>query len=147
MSGGLLTRLPNSKRIEKAPFEVFFVTDVPSAGQGNNGDYAFRYDNNSESIYKKIGGTWEAVTGGGGFQGFTSGDNAQIFNLTSTTSSVTLTDFVIAAGSKLRVEKDGLTMYEGMGWTRNVGSNSIDFDNSIEADTNSPVVVFVGIYS
>ena len=80
------------------------------------------------------------------FLGFDN-SNSQLFNLTTNTSLVIVTNFTITSGSKLRVERDGVTIYEGYGWTRNTGTNSIDFTNQILADSTSPVRVFVGRYS
>jgi hypothetical protein len=75
------------------------------------------------------------------------GTNSQTFNLVVNTNSTIVTNFTITSGSKLRVERDGVTIYEGYGWTRNTGTNSIDFSNQILADSTSPVLVFVGRYS
>jgi hypothetical protein len=142
MSGRMVIA-QNERLRERAPFNTFWGTDAPSGGTGSNGDYFFRYHDGTEAIYKKVSGSWVEVRG---FTGFDS-SNSQIFELTSNFSSVLITNFTITASSKLRIEKDGVSIYEGHGVTRNTGTNSIDFDGTISASAQSPVLVFVGAYS
>jgi hypothetical protein len=143
MSGQLVIA-PDRRKRERAPFNTHWGTSSPDSGTGDNGDYFFHYGNVSTAIYKKVSGSWVAV--GGGFAGFDS-SNSEIFEQTSNFSSVTVTNFTITVSSNLRVEKDGVTVYEGKGWTRNTGTNSIDFDSTISASSDSKVIIFVGTYN
>lgn len=145
MSGKLRTS-PDRRQIILSPFDVHWGTDVPSAGIGVNGDIYIRYGSTAETFYKKVSGAWQLAGGGGSFQGFDS-SNSELFELTSNTSSTTIGNFTLAADSKIVVKKDGIEIYEGYGYTRNVGTNSIDFDETILADTSSKVLVFAGLYS
>lgn len=136
---------PDRRKNEKAPFDTYFGTDAPSAGVGSNGDYYFRHHDGSEAIYKKVSGSWTPVDTG--FLGFDNSTNSELFELSSNFTSIVVTNFTITANSKLRVEKDGIVIYESKGWTRNTGTNAIDFDSEIAASADSKVLVFVGAYS
>lgn len=142
--GGQLVTAPDRRRRERAPFETHWGTSSPGAGLGVNGDYYFQYDgSSSDSIFKKVSGAWVKV--GDSFSGFDS-SNSELFEQTSDFSSVTVTNFTITVSTKMRVEKDGVTIYEGKGWTRNTGTNSIDFDSTISASSDSKVLIFAGAY-
>lgn len=135
------------KRVrDKTPFGLHWGTGVPDVGLGADKDLYIRFENTVETFYKKIDGAWVNLMSGGGFPGFDS-SNSQLFELSSNTDSVVVTNFTIAAGSKLRIEKDGLSMYESYGVTRNTVTNAIDFDETVLADSTSKVLVFVGLYS
>jgi hypothetical protein len=86
--------------------------------------------------------------GSTGFQGFTVG-NSEIFEVMSETGYVDLTNFVLQYSDAVRVEVDGVTVYEGVSndWTRDVGLNRILFNETISASASSPVKIFVGKYN
>ncbi len=143
MSGKLRVS-PDKRQINLSPFDVHWGADAPSDLVGVNSDIFIRYGDSDDTFYKKRSGVW--VPSDSGFVGFDS-SNSELFELTSNTDSTTVTNFTIAANSKLVVKKDGIEMYESHGYTRNTGTNSIDFDETILADTDSTVLVFVGLYS
>ena len=141
--GGQLVTAPDRRRRETAPFETHWGTSSPSVGVGSNGDYYFQYDDSVDAIFKKTGGSWVKV--GESFSGFDS-SNSELIEKTSDFSSVTIANFTIESTTKMKVEKDGVTVYEGKGWTRNTGTNSIDFDSTISASSDSKVLIFAGAY-
>lgn len=142
--GGQFVTAPDLRRRERAPFDTHWGTGAPGAGVGSNGDYYFQYDDSGDAIYKKTGGSWVKV--GGGFSGFDS-SNSELIEKTSDFSSAVVSNFTITVSTNLRVEKDGVVVYEGNGWTRNTGTNAIDFDSTIEASSGSKVLIFVGKYN
>jgi len=145
MSGKLRVS-PDKRQIQLSPFDLHWGTDAPSDLTGNDGDIYIRYGSSGDTFYKKISGSWSQTGGSGGFLGFGS-SNSELFELSSNSSSVTVTNFTLAADDSLVVKKDGIEIYENYGYTRNVGTNAIDFDETIIADSNSKVLVFVGRYN
>lgn len=145
MSGKL--RVSSDRRqIITTPFEVHWGTTAPLDSLGNDDDIYIRTGDVEELFYKKRAGSWVASGGGGGFSGW-SATNSEIFDKSANFTSVVATNFTITTTAKLTVEKDGVKVYEGYGWTRNTGTNAIDFDDEILASADSKILVFVGRYS
>ena len=70
MAFKFLTYDPNNPAIQlAAPFGILWGTLAPLDTDGNNGDFYFRYNNGTESIYKKISGTWVQLVGPQGATG------------------------------------------------------------------------------
>jgi hypothetical protein len=128
-----------------APFEVHFSTGVPSAGVGQNGDFAFCYGNDGLALFKKIEGTWRNTATGAYFAGFNSG-NSQVLTMTTPFTEVVVTSYDFTDDHRLEVQVDGITQYDGDGFTRNSSLSKIIFPETIEASTDNPVHVFVGKY-
>jgi hypothetical protein len=128
-----------------APFEVHFSVGVPASGVGNNGDFAFCYGNDGLGLFKKIEGTWRSTATGGYFAGFNAG-NSQVLTMTAPFTEVVVTSYDFTDDNRLEVQVDGITQYDGDGFTRNSSLSKIIFPETIEASVDNPVHVFVGKY-
>lgn len=120
---------------------------VPSDATGSNGDFAFCYGNDSLGVFKKVDGVWQnTAVGGTYFVGFNNA-NSQLFEVTTSFTQVVVTNFAFTDGDGLQVEIDGIVQYEGDSFTRTSGTGTITFSETVYADVDHPVKVFVGKYS
>ena len=106
---------------------------------------------NTLGYFKTIGSTTNIIENSkifrykpdGNFNGWGS-LNSQLVAKNTDFTEVVISNFTINENSSLLVQVDGIEMRDGNGWSRNVGSNSIVFDSTILADSDSPVNIFVG---
>ena len=61
MSKLVLYRPTNVDLFEASPFNTLYELAVPTAGQGQDGDFYLRYHNGTEATYKKVLGSWELI--------------------------------------------------------------------------------------
>ena len=135
----------DKRKTDRTPFEIYWGESSPLNTLGNDGDVFVLYGGTDPELFlKKVSGAW--VSTSGGFSGWDN-TNSELFTLNANASSIVLNNFTILLTTNLRVEKDGITMYEGHGFTRNISTNSIDFDSAILAEVGAEGIVFVGKYN
>jgi len=121
---------------------VLWGTAAPDNGNGSNGDYYFRTNDGTESIYKKASGAWAILAGG--FTGWITG-NSQGFVKTANFTEITPTNFSIDGTSRLQVEVDGMIKYLTRDYTIDTGK--VVFNSTIEASASVETYVFIGKYN
>ena len=124
-------------------FDAFSNTAAPNDVDGANGDYYFRTHNGTESIYKKVGGTWVQVGGS---------VNPTIEREIVAGSAKSLFTIVqnFEAGTYLEVLQNGIEMTEFTGggsppanqWKRDAGANTIETGTAIPINGEFSIKVY-----
>lgn len=99
------------------PFGVHAGADTPSNSLGNNGDYYFRYNNGTESIYKKSSDIWNLSSGANGNTGATGSTGVGEVGIMGPTGDIGAT----GASGVGYTGPTGMTGSTGVGQTGNTG--------------------------